>query len=80
MWSLFSEPIEKEYYARCLSRSWCLSVACCLFAFVVPILILASIGCTLSFIKIPGMSMNARLCSLFSVFKITKRLVFFQVV
>ena len=46
MWSLFSEPLEKQYYAGWFSRSWWLSVGCCLFAFALPILVLLSIGCT----------------------------------
>jgi hypothetical protein len=49
MWSLFSEPIHKHYYASRLSRSWSLSVACCLFAFLIPILVLISIGCNMSY-------------------------------
>ena len=48
MWTLFKEPIEKEYYVKSLSRSWLLSTACCLFAFIIPLLVLISIGCTFS--------------------------------
>lgn len=79
MWSLFSEPIQKDYYAGWLSRSWCLSVACCVFAFVIPILVLISIGCIISYIQIPGIAINTHWCSQSSVFKTTKLLACFLV-
>ena len=46
MWTVATERVSKTYYANANSRSFLLSLACCVFAIVVPALILLAIGCT----------------------------------
>jgi hypothetical protein len=54
MWQLESEAITKQYRSGLFSRAFLLSALCCIFAFVVPILILVSIGCTPPATQTPG--------------------------
>lgn len=46
MWNLLSDPLEKRYLAGATSRAFLISAICCLFAFIIPVLVLISIGCT----------------------------------
>lgn len=54
MWTLLSDPLEKKYLAGATSRAFLISAACCLFAFIIPVLVLVSIGCTAVFSQIHG--------------------------
>lgn len=59
MWPIITQSLEKKYYVPILSRGFLISAACYIIAFLLPILILVSIGCT-SFKKIDSWSSNSK--------------------